>query len=692
MTATGVGSLQGGARSLVEWLEDAAEAPSIGDWLLIALAGAALYWVWSSLRATTRIGPVEVSTVEHDATPKAHVLALTAALRERLHATGLSPPPAVPAGTPQVSLIAAVEASNIPQGAWLSKLLQLLPQPPRPPEYKVTAVLLTDVPQKTAEPAPEKESTREVKAVLLEEEEDAPPDTVVQDAVPRDTVSEQEAAKNANHRLSVWLRPSREGTVLLKTTFPASADTDAAVQAAARMIYLHIADNAPHAFPIWARWRHQHALEAYGAGCDLAGQGKSNDAVEKLMEACRREPFNVLAPLRLATMQEAAAAAYKEPWSRGQLQVVGLRAYLDTTREWPHLVEPRYRTSVLASALAATWTQMEKLVDDKKLKASEVKRLERTLALPRSPKRAVIEQLHDLAARESRAGLQLLQPWYVLIREQRLRNQFEPKGHQRRRLRHAVGISRHCVRVRNLRGRKGLGWRPVFWYHTLAVHVRHLLLGRGLLGGQAFYNAACFDALLLDHLRRLGRAGVDSKVGRRIQERSIRLLKEAYREAPDELPADWPRNDPDFEVFRQGAGADGKAWSAAVEQLELALRRRSEAEQQHPSDRLDLPSLQPPADHQLPFPTPPWGNPRKRIAAYLATAAFAAAAAVATAFGWLADPTTEVIVIMLVVIFVALLHADMARWEGRLTRDAEPGRARSGSRVIAGVTGQREPR
>ncbi len=680
MTATVMDSLQAEARSFVEWLEDAAGAPSVGDWVLIALAGAALYWVWSSLRAVTRIGPIEVSTVEHDATEQSQVLALTAALRERLHDTGLSPPPAVPTGTPQVSLIAAVEASNIPQGAWLSKLLQLLPQPPRPPEYKVTAVLLDE--DDASEPVPEREQASNVKhrlSVWLRPSREG----------------RAEPANNVKHRLSVWLRPSREGTVLLKTTFPAATNTKTAVQAAARMIYLHIADNAPHAFPLWARWRHQEGLEAYLDGCDLAYQGEFKAACEKLIDACEREPFNVLAPLRLATIREAAAAAEEQPGPRLCLQVAALRAYLDAAREWPHLVEARYRTSVLAGALAATYKQVDNLPKDHEPALPDLEplkqslsfratttrslpeRLKQSLGFRATTKRGVPEQLHDLAARESRAVLQLLQPWYVLVREQRLRNQFEPKGHQRRRLRHAVGISRHCVRVRKLRGQRRWWLRPVFGYHTFAVHVRHLFLGRGLLGGQALYNAACFNALLLDH--HVQRAEPEREAGegneppvnehppdpdpdpdphrQRIQRRSLRLLKEAYREAPDELPAGWPRDDPDFEVFRNSTRPNRSGeWSTLVGRLELALRGRHEPEQRSARGDFLFPGQL--STDRLPFPDPPWGSPSKRITAYVA------AAAVALALGLLViRHTSEAFVIILVAVGVGLLRAALAHWK-----------------------------
>ena len=92
--------LQSAARDTVVFVEDWLSSFSVGDWVLAGLAGAAVYWVVASLRALTSLGPIEVDTLAHDIEddddPKAAVLALTSALRERLARTGLSPPPAVP--------------------------------------------------------------------------------------------------------------------------------------------------------------------------------------------------------------------------------------------------------------------------------------------------------------------------------------------------------------------------------------------------------------------------------------------------------------------------------------------------------------------------------------------------------------------------------------------------------------------
>ena len=85
-----IGKLQSAARDTVAFFEQLFSSFSLGDWVLIGLAGVAIYWVVASLKSLTTLGPIEVEQLEHDADPKAAVLELTAALRERLASTGLS--------------------------------------------------------------------------------------------------------------------------------------------------------------------------------------------------------------------------------------------------------------------------------------------------------------------------------------------------------------------------------------------------------------------------------------------------------------------------------------------------------------------------------------------------------------------------------------------------------------------------
>ena len=71
------------------------------DFILVVVVFWAIYWVCSTLRAVTRLGPVEVALLDADGDVKPDVYALTALLRERLARAGLEPPPQVPAGSPQ---------------------------------------------------------------------------------------------------------------------------------------------------------------------------------------------------------------------------------------------------------------------------------------------------------------------------------------------------------------------------------------------------------------------------------------------------------------------------------------------------------------------------------------------------------------------------------------------------------------
>ena len=128
------------------------------------------------------------------------------------------------------------------------------------------------------------------------------------------------------------------------------------------------------------------------------------------------------------------------------------------------------------------------------------------VGLPGADGGNISERLRDVAAGESKAVLQLLRPWFVLLHDQRLRTQYEPKGDERRELKHTVVISKHCVRVRRLSGKTDWRSRLEIRYRSLAVRFRYAVFGRGSLSWQAHYNASCFDAILLAHLRRAAAA------------------------------------------------------------------------------------------------------------------------------------------------------------------------------------------
>jgi hypothetical protein len=113
----------------------------------------------------------------------------------------------------------------------------------------------------------------------------------------------------------------------------------------------------------------------------------------------------------------------------------------------------------------------------------------------------VASVVERVAKSQSDAVLQLLKPWYMVLRWQRLRSQFEPSAEERRQLKRAVGISRHCVRLRTLGAENGV-WAWLLVQHSkLAVHWWHLSFDVVRVDWQTHYIATCFDALLLARLK-----------------------------------------------------------------------------------------------------------------------------------------------------------------------------------------------
>lgn len=454
-----VSTLQEGARDAIAWIEDAVSGLSAGQCVLLLLAGAALAWVIANIRALTRLGPIDVQLIEHDGSPAAPVKALTATFREALARTGLIPPPAVPSGSPRVNLLAAVEASNISQAAWVAKLIEMLPRP-RPHQYAISGTL------QGAEPAQGGDAAGE---------------------------------PGAPCGISVWVSPSREGRELL-TTYDAEPTHVAAIQRAASEIYLHISNHAVEAFPLWARWRDRGALAAYREGCHQLSNGPLDSAIERFRYAATNERFNKLADLQLANIYEDQAQIQESELLIALVQAFALRRYLEILEDANGIVEAHYRASIVAGALA---TRCGRVTPD------EVGLVRAVLALENVGQDSeLVPALKALAKRENRFVLQMLGPLYAVLNKGRVRTQFEPQAHERRQLKHTAAISKHCVRARALlddltdtpRIRRELRLR------AFAVHWLHLRLGWGSLSWQARYNAACFDALLLARRRRLAQA------------------------------------------------------------------------------------------------------------------------------------------------------------------------------------------
>ena len=302
-----------------------------------------------------------------------------------------------------------------------------------------------------------------------------------------------------------WIRPSRDGSPLLRTVEKCNNYPDA-VQRAASQIYLHISTDAVGAFPVWARWTTQDALDDYLEASRDLREEYFQDAVAGFESASTQEQYNAMADLQLANLYERAADPDDAAPDRAMRQAQALRRYLAVADEWPELVEARYRTSVVASALATTLEEIQPKDRPtarhvlKYLAAVPIDATDATVAGAVEPQ---VAQLRDLAAHESKAVLQLLKPWYALLRELRLRTQFEPKAHSRRRLRHTVSISKHAVRMRRISGDDEWYRRAEVRYRSAAVHLFHVRLGWGTIDWQARYNASCFDMLLLNHLRKL---------------------------------------------------------------------------------------------------------------------------------------------------------------------------------------------
>lgn len=454
---------QEAARAAVQWIETAVGDRSATEWVLLIVAGAALVWVYLNLRALTRLGPIDVELLQDDGNPSARVKGLTATFREALARTGLIPPPAVPAGTPQVNLLAAVEASNISQAAWVAKVLAMLPRP-RPHQYKITGTLQVGG------------ARRRRNARLVQRLTGRFP--------------------TPGSGVSIWVRPASEGREMLRTFGDEDTHEDALKRAASE-IYLHISNNAVEAFPLWARWRDAEALAAYREGCRLRADGQLDQALREFQRAADRERFNKLADLQLANIYEQQAQNQATDVQVALAQAFALRRYLDILEDANTIVEAHYRTSLVAGVLATRCDEVRAAVPG----------VRRELALKGAPPddEGFIDALKALAKSENRAVAQMLGPLYAVFNGLRLRTQFEPRGHERRQLKHTAAISKHCVRVRKLVLDDATPWTRALElrWRIFAVHVLHLVMGQGNLSWQARYNAACFDALLLARERHL---------------------------------------------------------------------------------------------------------------------------------------------------------------------------------------------
>jgi hypothetical protein len=506
------------------------------DWVLIALGVFGLVWALAALRAATHLGPIEVTLLDHDTNESspADVHAVTAMLRERLAHSGLMSAPVVPAGGPQTELIAAVEA--VPQAApWLGPVLKMLPTPPQPPGYVIKGTLIG--PRPGGGPSTDRCG------------------------------------------VSVWLQPEREGRALLETKY--GHDHDQAIRRAAARVFVHISNDAVHVFPTWARWRDEQAFAHYLDGVRAREAEDYPAAKYHFTASAGRDRHNALPRLALANLGELGALANGHP--DHEIRAMALRRYLKIGVEQPELVEARYRASVLSAMLASE-------CDDPAVSATVAKRV----GLNDGSPEGVTATLRMLAQRESKAAYQMLKIWYVMLRKQRLRHHFEPKGFERRQLKRTVAISRHCLRAREtLDHPTSLPWR------RLAVRFWHLRAGHSTLSWHGRYNAACFYALMAGH-RRLS---ADRRAAWR--RRAYSNLYKALDEARGELRSDWLAQDRDLAVL-QGDGD----WQL------LLQRHFADPDQRWELDR---------------YPRMPWGPAVTRAARWMGAAVALAIAALALA-------------------------------------------------------------
>jgi hypothetical protein len=448
-------------RDFVSWLSRWLGEISAIDWVFLAAAFLIVYFLRQSMVAANSVGPVEVDLLDADAEDTAQVHALTAALREKVENSGLPAPPAVPAGAPRANVVKVIAASPLPQANFVAKVLEALPIP-EPLQYKLSGTLFK---------------------------------------------------KGESSCISYWLRPSGRGRPRMRTL--TCENDEQVVTSTAFEVYSFISTEAVQAFPDWARWHSAESLGCYEEGCSAGQTGSYSTSRELLREAARKEPANAVVALQLANVHEKLASGERlgdplpEPSSeeqranareQGKEHAEALRQYLLVATRWPWLVQARYRASVLAGLLTGMCTKPGAAGEGARAGVAHGLFL-------KAHEPDINSVMKRIAKSQSDAVLQLLKPWYVVARWHRLRSQFEPSAEERRLLKRAVGISRHCVRLRSLGAKKG-AWAWLLVQHSkLAVHCWHLFFGVLKVDWQTHYIAACFDALLLERLTLLDAAG-----------------------------------------------------------------------------------------------------------------------------------------------------------------------------------------
>jgi hypothetical protein len=479
------------------------------DLALLLIAFGAAAWLVLEVRSTARLGPIEIAAIACDAEtgkPSPGIATLTSLIRERLAHSGLSPDPAVPAGSPKADLIDAIAASDIPQIGWVAKVLATIPRP-RPPSYTLQVTVLALPP--TVRP---RRWSRDRAPIA------AP-------AVPR-------------------LRYSLAGPgVSVFATVRAASEDDAVDQLVADVL-AQISLAATGAFPVWARWTSAAAAGDYIAGLDLVKDEDLEHARPRFERAERIERTNTLPRLQLANLDERQASkgvGRQDPLTLAK----GLDRYLTIADERPDLVEPRYRGSIVAAILGSAARQGDVAQITHELR--DHPELARTRTID-----GLCAELESVAKQQARAARWRLRLPYVLLTQWRLRNPYELRGNERRELLRTMHLSAQC---RALRRRGGIGNAELRYRRA---RVWALLNARWWSRGwQAFYNGACFSSLLLEHIAEPSRE--------RHAKRARRYLERAGERAGRQLDRDWmARDDPDLQPIRD---RDGDKWIQLVRRL-----------------------------------------------------------------------------------------------------------------------------
>jgi len=543
----------------LDWCIDFLGAFSVVDWLFVIGAIGVGARVWATKIGEARLGTIALDDMTADVAADGSVRTVEgkAVLQEHLGMMGWLPAGSVPAGSPTAENISnAIAEAPIPQGKWLSALINFIPWPSLSTGFRVSSTLRRD------------------------------------------------GNPDRPHGLSYELiAVSTDSCVAVETKWGATPTE--AIELAANAIYRHIGKTTPAIYPPWAHWTTAEGLDLYRAGIEIeqnaqwAGSAKAKyeAALKTFRQAAEHERENMLVRLRIATCLERLAADEPDGPERVSKRVAALEAYVSVRLRQPTIFEARYRTSVLLALLSPTidkatkadgdrlrtllerfeletardldtgdkddrserlrklWARQKRMEDSKAATHQLGRALGRTLeSLNRADEEAQLEtirgdrelkeRLDRAAKKESRRARARLRPLWTICNEGRFRHRFEPTGHERRDLRRAVWISQACLLVRKagFSNENPSDWK--IWLRKMWVG---FLVGRPghRAGWQAHYNAACFYAQLPQA------RPTKSSSGAKTRRRALRQLKRAIDTPDQTLKCAYVREeDPDLETLR----------------------------------------------------------------------------------------------------------------------------------------------